>query len=600
MKKTNKYIAVVLSLAMIMAFPLIGNADTNNGTERSFATTGTDIPFDLDGSLDLEPATLGVGATLSADSTTYTETFTCSPQVDCSLNFQINRNSTNDLHRGDSSTYKIYVKKDAKPQKELSEEVSEEVLKDYKLTAKGKYYFTVVRTYPSATKNVYISVTTKLNPEVIGETYSNSYTGDKDASKYYSFTPTHDGGYLFKLTPDNGCIGANRNYLLTVYSKIGSSVNEFASYETGVSKSNLRLYLKSNVEYIVKAQAFGGSGLGYSFSVETVPVGPSLSLVGAPALSLNSETGCVLYPFANRQAFAWFSFTAPKDGCYEFSINNRYDASKTGDIVVELRDEAFSPIQEEDTLYVFENETGTLSKIMKEGESCYLQVAEQYKGVLSDVYSVGITVREHAHINKIVIDGNYVIKGCPCQNEEAMEYAYWIEVGAKNITYTGKTVKAQANLNIQESYCKEGYSIPKIPSSAYTVSVISKNKKDIGAAKAKIKFQGEYKALGTYKVGFKIVPKDTALKSVTAGNKSFTAKWKKQSKHTNGYQLRYSLYEGMYDAKSVTIKNVSTLTKKVSNLKEKTDYYVQVRTFKTIKGKQYCSGWSAKKKVTVE
>ena len=597
MKKMNKFIALFLSIVMTMSFALVSNADTGVESEKVLASIGTDIPIGANGGLDLEPETLGVGTTISSDS--FTETFTYTSQVDCSLNFQIDRNASGDKHKN-NGTYSVSVKKDSQDLGIVTEG-SLDSLKAYPITAKSKYYFTVTRTYSPKVTDAYISITAKINPDVINESYSNSYSGDKDASKYYSFTPVQDGGYLFKMTPSNGCIGTDKNYLLTIYSKVGSSVNEFASYEKGVSESNLRLYLKSNVEYIIKAQAFGDTGLGYSFSVETVPLGPGVSLVGAPGLVLDTETSCILCPFANRRAFSWYSFTAPKDGCYEFVINNKFDAKNKGDIVVELRDEIFSPVEDEDKLYLYENESDVISTNMKQGEVCYIQVAEMYKGNLSDVYTVGIKVREHAHSKKIVIDGNYVIYGCPCQDEEAMEYAFWLnKVKIKNVTYNGKTASPVASFDIMDSVCKEGVTIPGIPKNAYTITVTSKNKKDVGAAKAKVKFTGDYKGLGSYNVSFKIVPRGTTLSSVNAGNKAFTAKWKKQTSKTSGYQIRYSLYEGMYSAKTVTINSNKTTSKKISKLQENTAYYVQVRTYKTVGGKKYYSSWSGKTGVTTK
>lgn len=69
---------------------------------------------------------------------------------------------------------------------------------------------------------------------------------------------------------------------------------------------------------------------------------------------------------------------------------------------------------------------------------------------------------------------------------------------------------------------------------------------------------------------------------VKKGKKSFTVKWKKQSKKVRknftGYQIRYSTNSDMSGAKLVTVKNTKS-SKKISKLKSKTKYYVQVRTY---------------------
>ena len=41
----------------------------------------------------------------------------------------------------------------------------------------------------------------------------------------------------------------------------------------------------------------------------------------------------------------------------------------------------------------------------------------------------------------------------------------------------------------------------------------------------------------------------------------------------------------------------TSVTKKITGLKAKTKYYVQVRSYKIVNGKKYYSSWSAKKSV---
>lgn len=580
MKKTGKFVTLMLSLVMIMSFPVFAAGEYEIGQSG----------------LNLNPESQSSMGTSEEAVSEYSQTYSYTSQVDCSLNFQPLKNDDSDKHKN-VGTYKIEI---AAGNGAFSE-ISETQAANYAITAKTNYHIRLTRMYPSPVKNPFVGYVAKLNPISITTGTSVTASGDKHISTYYTFTPSTEGGYVFKLAPSNGCIGTDKNYQVNVYSKVGSSVNEFACYEKGVSDSTLRLYLKANTEYIVEALGYGANGLGYTFTVDSVPLGPGVALVGAPALSLDADTSCALYPFANRRAFSWYSFTAPKDGCFEFEINNKYDSKNNGDIIVELRDETFAPVEDEDVLYLYQNESDVISKTMKQGEVCYIQIAEMYKGNLPDVYNVGIRVKEHTHKNKIVVDGTYVMKGCPCQDDSVMEYAFWLDkVKLGNVAYTGKTASPKASFDIIESFCKEGVTIPTIPESAYTVTVTSKNTKNIGAAKAKVKFVGEYKGLGTYTVSFKIVPKGTTLSSVKAGSNSFTAKWKKQTSKTSGYQIRYSLYEGMYSAKTVTINSNKTTSKKISKLQENTAYYVQVRTYKTVGGKKYYSSWSGKTGVTTK
>lgn len=54
----------------------------------------------------------------------------------------------------------------------------------------------------------------------------------------------------------------------------------------------------------------------------------------------------------------------------------------------------------------------------------------------------------------------------------------------------------------------------------------------------------------------------------------------------------------MKSSKTVTITKNSVTSKKISKLKAKKKYYVQIRTYKTVGGIRYYSAWSSKKKVT--
>ena len=87
---------------------------------------------------------------------------------------------------------------------------------------------------------------------------------------------------------------------------------------------------------------------------------------------------------------------------------------------------------------------------------------------------------------------------------------------------------------------------------------------------------------------------------VKKGKKSFTAKWKKQSKKNqkkfNGYQVRYSTSSDMSGAKYATASKKSK-SKKIKGLGKKTTYYVQVRTYTKSSGKTLYSKWSGTKSV---
>ncbi|MDO4854349.1 MAG: CAP domain-containing protein [Coriobacteriia bacterium] len=101
---------------------------------------------------------------------------------------------------------------------------------------------------------------------------------------------------------------------------------------------------------------------------------------------------------------------------------------------------------------------------------------------------------------------------------------------------------------------------------------------------------------GTSTVTKVSAPAKTSISKLAKAKKAFTVKWKKKS-GVAGYQVRYSLKSSMKGSKTVTVKSAKATSKKVSKLKKKKRYYVQVRTYKMVSGKTYWSGWSAKKSV---
>ena len=85
----------------------------------------------------------------------------------------------------------------------------------------------------------------------------------------------------------------------------------------------------------------------------------------------------------------------------------------------------------------------------------------------------------------------------------------------------------------------------------------------------------------------------TTITSVKAQSKAFTVKWKKKSSIT-GYQIQYSTNSKFKKGnKSIKIKNVKTVSKKITKLKVAKKYYVRIRTYK---GKKY-SKWSKVKSI---
>lgn len=67
-------------------------------------------------------------------------------------------------------------------------------------------------------------------------------------------------------------------------------------------------------------------------------------------------------------------------------------------------------------------------------------------------------------------------------------------------------------------------------------------------------------------------------------------------KSISGYQIQYSTSANMKKAKSVMAKS-SAKNVTLKKLSSKKNCYVRIRTYKTVKGKKYYSGWSTVKRV---
>ena len=107
--------------------------------------------------------------------------------------------------------------------------------------------------------------------------------------------------------------------------------------------------------------------------------------------------------------------------------------------------------------------------------------------------------------------------------------------------------------------------------------------------------------MGSFVKTFKINPKGTSMKSVSAQKKGFKVKYKKQATQTSGYQIQYATDKKFTkNKKTITLKGNKNTTKTISKLKAKKKYYVRVRTYKTVSKKNYYSDWSKSKTVTTK
>ncbi|MBR5315318.1 MAG: leucine-rich repeat protein, partial [Firmicutes bacterium] len=181
---------------------------------------------------------------------------------------------------------------------------------------------------------------------------------------------------------------------------------------------------------------------------------------------------------------------------------------------------------------------------------------------------------KNAGTYKVVVDlkGNY-------QGEKELTFtiakAKITSATLSATTYTYSGVAKKPTVTVKAGTKKLASKISK--SNGDVKVTYASGRKNVGTYKVTIKGQGNY--TGTITKSFTITPKGTTLSSVKKGSKSFTAKWKKQSSQTTGYEIRYSTSSSMKKATIKKVKSNKTTSLKVSKLGKKKTYYVQIRTY---------------------
>lgn len=86
------------------------------------------------------------------------------------------------------------------------------------------------------------------------------------------------------------------------------------------------------------------------------------------------------------------------------------------------------------------------------------------------------------------------------------------------------------------------------------------------------------------------------VKKLDAKKKSIKVTLKKV-KGVKGYQIEYAANSDFNDSKKVTLKGSKSVTKTLKSLKSGTEYFVRVRTYKTVANKKVYTDWSDAKSV---
>jgi len=159
-----------------------------------------------------------------------------------------------------------------------------------------------------------------------------------------------------------------------------------------------------------------------------------------------------------------------------------------------------------------------------------------------------------------------------------------VKLSYTSYTYNGKI--KQPSVTVKDSAGKT------ISSKYYTVKYAS-GRKNVGKYKVTVTFKGNYS--GTKTLYFTINPAKTTVSKLTPGKKSIKVYITKKTSQVTGYQIQYSTSKTFKSYKTKTITSYKTTSATLKSLSAKKTYYVRVRTYKTVNGTKYYSGWSSYK-----
>lgn len=222
-------------------------------------------------------------------------------------------------------------------------------------------------------------------------------------------------------------------------------------------------------------------------------------------------------------------------------------------------------------LTVYQLKNGKLEQVLsvENGKSCTLKQ--------NSVYYIGM------RLHSAVMDLDKVKFTVSSVEPKVQMSKTKISIGT--LSYTGSNVKPSVTVKNGNKTLKQN--------TDYTISYSKASK--VGAA-VKITITGKGSYTGKVTKTVYIVPARTAISSVKAGKKNLTVTYKKTT-GASGYQIAYSTSQNS-GYKYVNLNN-KTVKKTISKLTSGKKYYVKVRAYRTINGKNYYGNYSAVKAVKV-
>jgi len=213
--------------------------------------------------------------------------------------------------------------------------------------------------------------------------------------------------------------------------------------------------------------------------------------------------------------------------------------------------------------------------IIKGGSNCRYKLTGLKPGT---VYYIRIRVY-------VVVNGKAVYKkwGSTCKIKTCTKAGNLTSIkwsGVKSCTYTGKPLKRSFTI------VRNGVTL--VEGRDYTVTY--KNNTRVGTATIIVKGCGKY--FGTITRTFRILPGKTTMSKCTGKSKAVTVRWSCRSRNCSGYQVRYCTRSDFKNCKYKTVKGRNTGSCTISGLKPFTKYYIEVRIYYVVGGRNYYSAWS--------
>ncbi len=297
----------------------------------------------------------------------------------------------------------------------------------------------------------------------------------------------------------------------------------------------------------------------------------------------------------------YFSFVPSTTGYYEFNATGyektQYIQGKTPFVSVNINDTNGKTVSSATTNdYTLETKTACQ---LTAGQVYYIDVYDALYNIAAYAntdygyaeQTIALTITPHSHTLKTTEYSSYNYIECLYCDYTDVDYNVAslksVKLSQKTFTYNGKV-----QTPVVIAYNSKG---ERISDNAYVTS-ISGNKKSIGKYTVTVAFGSAYN-YKTVKLSYYIAPKGTSISKITTKKKGFTVKWKKQKSNTSGYVVKYSTSSKMKNVKTVYVSGNNKTSKSISGLKKGKKYYVQLATYKSVKGTKVVSKYSKTKTV---